>query len=119
MISELSPEVFRAISEHETSMRGTSGFLAAIAEARQTTSVAQTDASYTLRLKVTPASMGSEPRLVFPRLLSETEAWLSLIITSITYRLGHFTDDVVKGSDRTGPGCPIAHKRQNRYPDNS
>jgi hypothetical protein len=103
MIAEFSARTFRLVSDHEVAFPGTAGFLEAIAEARKIISAIPPEFLFTFRLKVNPATMGSDPVVVIPRLLGETEAWLGFIVHSVAYRIGQFLDDVITGIDAARP----------------
>lgn len=103
VIAEFSPRALRLVLDHEAAFPGTAGFVEAIAEARKLVSSVPAELSFTFYLKPNPQTMGSDPALVFPRLLGETEGWLECIVHSVVYRLGQFLDDVITGINDARP----------------
>ena len=102
-IAEFSPRALRLVLEHEAAFPGTAGFVEATAEARKLVSSLPAELSFSFYLQPNPQTMGSDPALVFPRLLAETEGWLECIVHSIVYRLGQFLDDVITGINEARP----------------
>ncbi len=89
-ITEFSERVTEFVSCHEANYPGTAGFLSEVANARKFVCSVPADFSFTFYLKVSVEGMGSDPAIVFPRLLAETEGWLGFIVHSVAYRLGQF-----------------------------
>ena len=103
MIAEFSARMSRIVSDQECSQPGAAGFLAAIADARKAVDGIAPEYQFTFRLNPNPPAMGSDPAVVFPLLLAETEGWLAFIVHSVAYRIGHFSDDIVTGLDGARP----------------
>lgn len=103
MISELSKRVQHFVSVHEKSFPGTAGFVSAVAEARRAVDTGSPDLSFTFHLKVNLETMGDNPNIGFARLLGEIEGWMGFIVHSVTFRLGHFLDDIVTGLNDARP----------------
>jgi hypothetical protein len=103
MITDFSERILRLVSDHESHFPGTAGFVSAIADARQFTESVPPTFSFTFYLNPNPQAMGSDPAVVFPRLLEQTEGWLGFIVHSVAYRLGQFLDDLITGMNAARP----------------
>ncbi len=103
MISEFSDRTDQLLSTHEVTFPQDAGFSAAIAEARKVVESVPAAFSFAFFLNPTPAAMGSDPAVVFPRLLAETEGWLGFIVHSTAFRLAQLLDDVVTGLNQGRP----------------
>lgn len=111
MITEFSPHARQLVADHEAAFPGTARFLGAIDEARNIIDAMPPEFSFTFYLDPSPQKMGSDPALVFPRLLSETEGWLGCVVYSIAYRLGQFLDDVITGVNNARPYRSVSAAR--------
>jgi hypothetical protein len=103
MITDFSDRILRLVSDHESHFPGTAGFVSAIADARTFAQSVPPSFLFTFYLKANPQAMGSDPAVVFPRLLEQTEGWLGFIVHSVAYRLGQFLDDLITGMNAARP----------------
>jgi hypothetical protein len=73
MISEFSERTRRLAEEHAAAFPGTAGFVAAVDDARKVIDATPPVFSITFYLDPNPQTMGGDPDIVFPCLVTETE----------------------------------------------
>jgi hypothetical protein len=111
VIADFSEKTSRFILNHETEFPGTAGFLNAVVRARKATSSISSSYSFEFYLKVDPSQLGSDPVVVFPRLLGEVEGWLGFIVHSVAYRICQFLDDLITGIEAARPYRSVGSAR--------
>jgi len=82
MISEFSERTRRLAEDHAAAFPGTAGFVAAVDDARNVIEAKPPVFSFTFYLDPNPQTMGGDPNIIFPRLVTETEGWLGSIVHS-------------------------------------
>lgn len=97
MIAKLSPRTERLLTLNETAYPGDAGLRSALAAVSPVVDSLAREFSFTFHLAPSPAALGSDPAVVLPRLLAETEGWLGFVLHSVGYRLGQLVDDAVTG----------------------
>ena len=102
MITDFSERILRLVSD-PIPLSGTARIVSAIADARKFTESVPPSFSFTFYLNPNPQAMGSDPAVVFPRLLEQIEGWLGCFVHSVAYRLGQFLDDLITGMNAARP----------------
>jgi hypothetical protein len=102
-MAEFSERTRRLAEDHAAAFPGTAGFVAAVDDARNVIEAKPPVFSFKFYLDPNPQTMGGDPNIVFPRLVTETEGWLGSIVHSTEYRIANFLDDLVTGINDARP----------------